>query len=116
MPGRLLLISAITVAAVAAGVFLESPPGGAQETATVDIREFSFQPHEQTVRAGTVVRWVNRDEFPHAIAMQGGKAGSSPGLIDPGKDYAFGFQEAGRFPYRCGVHPTMLGEIIVQGP
>lgn len=104
------------ILALAAGVTLAPGPSLAQETVTIEMRDFSFEPHEQIVRAGTVVRWLNRDDFPHSVAVQGGRPGSSPGLIDPGKEHSFAFREAGRFLYRCGVHPTMLGEVIVQGP
>lgn len=107
-PGLLLAVAAALLAIVS--------PGRAQEAVTVHMIEFSFQPREQVINADTPIRWVNRDAFPHAIAMQGGRPGSSPGLIDAGKDYTFVFREAGRFVYRCGVHPTMLGAVIVQSP
>lgn len=112
-PGQRLVLVAVLVGAA---VVLHPALGVAQDAVTIEIRDYSFQPHEQVVKAGTVVRWVNRDEFPHSVAVQGGRPGSSPGLVDPGKEHSFTFPESGRFPYRCGVHPTMLGEIIVQGP
>lgn len=87
----------------------------AQQPATVEMRDFSFSPRDMVVTTGSAVRWVNLDEAPHQIAMAGGRPGSS-GLIDPGKEYEFTFREAGQFTYRCAVHPTMLGVIVVQGP
>ncbi len=87
----------------------------AQQPATVEMRDFSFSPRDMIVTAGSAVRWINLDEAPHQIAMAGGQPGSS-GLIDPGKEYAFTFRETGQFTYRCAVHPTMLGVIVVQGP
>jgi plastocyanin len=88
---------------------------GAQQPAavTVDIRDFAFEPHEIKVAAGTTVRWVNRDPIPHQVAMEGGHPGSSP-LLGPGGEHAAAFRNASRFTYRCGVHPTMLGVIIVD--
>ncbi len=82
--------------------------------AIVAIRDFSFEPHEIKIAPGTAVRWVNQDPSPHAIAMEGGRSGSS-GQIAPGQAHTFTFQDAGTFTYRCGVHPTMLGVLIV-GP
>lgn len=79
----------------------------------VDIRDFAFEPHEVKVSNGTTVRWVNRDPAPHSIAMEGGRPGNS-GQLDPGREHAVTFSEAGRFTYRCGVHPTMLGIIVVD--
>jgi len=78
----------------------------------VDIRDFAFEPHEVKVSAGATVRWVNRDQAPHSIAMEGGRPGSS-GMLDPGKEHALTFRDPGRVTYRCGVHPTMLGIVFV---
>lgn len=84
-----------------------------QDEAVVDIRDFAFEPHEVELSIGTAVRWVNRDSAPHSIAMEGGRAGSS-GVLEPGQEHAVTLREAGRFTYRCGVHPTMLGVIVVD--
>jgi plastocyanin len=80
----------------------------------VDVQDFSFQPHEWTIQAGTIVTWVNHDEWPHHVAAEDGKSFNS-GIIGPGKDFKFTFTAPGRYSYRCGVHPTMSGVIIVQG-
>jgi plastocyanin len=88
-------------------------PLGAQSAVTVDVQDFSFQPHEWTIQAGTVVSWVNHDEWPHHVAAEDGKSFNS-GIIGPGKDFKFTFTAPGRYSYRCGVHPTMSGVIIVQ--
>lgn len=89
-------------------------PVGAQSTVTVDIQDFSFQPHEWTIQAGSVVHWVNHDDWPHHVAAEDGKSFNS-GVIAAGKDFRFAFTQPGRFSYRCGIHPTMLGVITVQG-
>lgn len=81
--------------------------------AVVDIRDFSFEPHEVKINVGGAVRWVNRDPAVHQIAMEGGRPGNSP-ILEAGKEHAVTFQDAGRFTYRCGVHPTMLGVILVE--
>lgn len=85
----------------------------AQQVVVVDIRDFAFEPHEVKVSNGATVRWVNRDPAPHSIAMEGGRPGNS-GQLDPGREHAVTFSEAGRFTYRCGVHTTMLGIIVVD--
>jgi plastocyanin len=87
----------------------------AQLPVTVEIRDFAFWPRDTVVAVGTVVRWANLDEAPHQIAMTGGQPGSSS-LIEPGKDHVFTFKERGQFIYRCCVHPTMLGVVMVQAP
>lgn len=107
---------AVLAGAVASAVLLGTGAAVvAQQPITVDIREFAFWPRDTVVSAGTPVRWINFDDTPHQIAMTGGRPGSSS-LIEPGKDYTFAFQEPGQLTYRCGVHPTMLGVIVVREP
>jgi len=80
----------------------------------VEIREFAFWPRDTVITAGTPVQWMNFDDAPHQIVLTGGRPGSSS-PIEPGNEYAFTFNEPGQFTYRCGVHPSMLGVIVVQG-
>lgn len=94
---------------LAVGVQAQGAP-----TATVAIRDFSFEPHELRIAPGTAVRWVNGDPAPHAVAMEGGRPGSS-GEIAPGQSHVFTFDQAATYTYRCAIHPTMLGVLIV-GP
>ncbi len=89
-------------------------PITAQSVVTVDIQDFAFQPHEWTIEVGAVVHWVNHDDWPHHVAAEGGKSFNS-GVIAPQKDFRTTFSQVGRFSYRCGIHPTMLGLITVQG-
>ncbi len=109
---RTAVLAAVAVLAMLA---VGPRPLGAQSTVTVDIQAFSFQPHEWTIPVGSVVHWVNHDDWPHHVAAEDGKSFNS-GIIAPQKDYRFTFTQTGRFSYRCGVHPTMLGVITVQGP
>ena len=96
-----------------AGLILGAAAGtGGQEPVVVEMRDFAFFPRDMIVTAGATVRWVNFDDAPHQIAMTARAPGSS-GLIAPGNDYAFTFNQPGQFVYRCGVHPTMLGVVIV---
>lgn len=96
-------------------VFLRFSTVGAQQPVIVDMREYSFQPRDTRITVGTAVQWINHDDVPHSIAMEGGRPGSS-GPIAPGRDYTFSFREAGRFTYRCAIHPTMLGVVTVDSP
>ncbi len=113
---RVLFIALLASALVLGSGSVRLGAQQAQEALMVDIQDFSFQPHELKVNVGTTVKWVNRDsEVPHQIAAEDGKTVTSP-LIEPGKEFTFVFTQAGQVSYRCGVHPTMLGVIIVQGP
>ena len=85
----------------------------AQEVAAVEIRDFAFGPAVVMVAVGGTVRWTNHDDFPHSVATEGSQLIASP-FIAPGQQFSFTFRQAGSFSYRCGVHPTMLGQVIVQ--
>lgn len=94
-------------------LLLAGPLLAQQQVVIVDIRDFAFEPRDTRILVDTAVRWINHDDSPHSIAMEGGRPGSS-GLIAPMSDYTFTFRDAGMFTYRCAVHPTMLGVLIVD--
>jgi plastocyanin len=103
------------VVAVCVSVMFSAPYTAAQEGVGIDIRDFAFEPRTVGVGAGMTVRWTNRDDVPHNVTMLNRQPGSS-GLLGQGASHAFTFRTAGRFTYRCAVHPTMLGEIVVTEP
>jgi plastocyanin len=81
---------------------------------TVRINNFAFEPANITVKAGSIVRWVNGDTVPHRIQFDDDKhfspillgssqTGSTPILNEPGI-----------YPYFCLIHPEMRGTIIVE--
>lgn len=93
------------------------PPAPATPVAagatTVRIAGFAFDPPALTVPPGTTVAWSNEDAAPHTATALGGAFDS--GILDPGGAFSHTFAEPGRFPYRCEVHPSMQGEIVVEG-
>jgi plastocyanin len=93
------------------------PPAREQapEPIGIDIRDFAFEPRSLSVRVGVPVRWTNHDDAPHSIVMEGGRPGSS-GPVSQGGEHSVTFRDAGRYAYRCGIHPTMLGEITAIEP
>lgn len=93
--------SAVTSAAAA-----EAP------AAAITIKDFMFAPVTLTVKAGTVVTWVNRDEEPHTIFSEAGLFRS--GALDTGGDFHFQFDRPGTYRYVCTIHPQMVGTIIVE--
>ncbi len=94
----------------------EAPPA---ETATprpvveIAIAELEFGEAELRVPAGTTVRWVNRDPFPHtATAVDG--SWSSP-LLEKDGVFELTFDHPGRYEYMCAPHPFMKAAIVVEG-
>ena len=84
----------------------ETPP------AAITIKDFMFAPVTLTVKAGTIVTWVNRDEEPHTVFSDAGLFRS--GALDTGQDFHFKFDQPGTYRYLCTIHPQMLGTIIVE--
>ena len=81
------------------------------EDSVVTIDNFTFQPQELTVKAGTTVTWKNRDDIPHTI-VSAGKFRSK--TLDTDDSFSFTFTAAGDYKYFCSLHPHMTGMIKVE--
>ena len=79
----------------------------------VKIDNFSFQPVTLTVTAGSTVTWVNQDDVPHNIVSSEGKTLKSP-VLDTYQKFSYTFDKPGTYAYFCGIHPRMVGKVIVQ--
>lgn len=84
-----------------------------ESTDKVDIAEFSFKPGAITVAKGTTVTWTNQDNFAHTVKGNVGSFAESPSL-DKGAAFTHKFDEAGSFPYICGIHNSMSGTVTVS--
>jgi plastocyanin len=81
-------------------------------TNVVTIDNFTFTPPELTVAVGTTVKWVNHDDIPHLVVNKD-KAFRSKAL-DTDDSFSYTFASAGTFDYFCGLHPHMVGKVIVK--
>ncbi|MBA2247722.1 MAG: cupredoxin domain-containing protein, partial [Chloroflexia bacterium] len=72
---------------------------------------FKFLPETLEVAAGTEVTWSNSDIVLHTVVADDGSFESDN--IVRGDTFSFTFERAGSFPYICGVHTSMKGEIVV---
>jgi plastocyanin len=77
----------------------------------VGIDNFTFSPGTITVRVGTKVEWENNDDIPHSIVESTGKFHSA--ALDTEDKFSFTFAQAGTFDYFCGLHPHMVGKVVV---
>jgi len=93
-------------------LFAATAVAGADDSPTVEIKDFQFQPHELTVKAGATVAWLNRDQTIHNVVSKDGKV-ASPGL-DTDDRYSVVFDHEGDYPYYCALHPQMTGVIHVR--
>lgn len=103
-----------TTAAAEPG-FLNAPPAedAATSAAAIDIADFGFGT-PIAVAPGQVVTVTNRDGAPHTLT-------SDDGLFDTG-DISGGGQATfvapttpGTYTFFCAIHPSMQGELVVQG-
>ena len=87
----------------------EAAAGSASE---VKIDNFAFSPGAITVKPGTQVTWINRDDIPHTVDSTQGKFKSA--ALDTDQKFEFKFTDPGEYPYYCRMHPKMTGSIVVQ--
>jgi plastocyanin len=80
-------------------------------SATVTIDNFAFTPETLTIKAGTKVTFVNRDDIPHTVVAVDKSFRSR--AMDTDERYAFTFTTPGSFDYFCGLHPHMKAKIVV---
>jgi len=78
---------------------------------TVLIKGFAFDPATITVTKGTTVTWMNMDSASHTVVATGNALSS--GNLNNGQSYAFTFNETGTFEYKCGIHPSITGKVVV---
>jgi plastocyanin len=114
--GRLAVGRALVVAILlgpVAGAMLAFAAVAAQgPTNDVTIDNFTFTPKDLTVAVGTTVKWVNHDDIPHTVVEKNTTFRSK--ALDTDDSYSFTFTSAGSFDYFCGLHPHMVGKVIVQ--
>ncbi|MCR6628716.1 MAG: cupredoxin domain-containing protein [Magnetospirillum sp.] len=100
LPGAMLALS------------LAATPAGAEEVVQVVIDKYRFEPREVTVRPGTVVEWLNAEKrTSHSIIVEGQPESER---LFPDEVHRQRFDRPGRFPYRCGPHPEMVGAVVVR--
>lgn len=85
---------------------------GAEETVRVVIDKYRFEPREVTVRPGMSVEWLNAEKrTSHSVIVEGQPESDR---LFPDEVYRHRFDRPGRFTYRCGPHPEMVGTVIVE--
>lgn len=113
-----ILIATILVSLLVIGAGCEQEGTGSvvqkfgPQTYNVEIIDYAFSPQTLNIKTGDTVIWTNKDNIRHDIKSNDGSFYSIP--LDTGEMYAFTFNHEGTFKYRCGLHPTMEGTIIVE--
>lgn len=85
---------------------------GSDTTNAVSIASFAFSPPSLTVKVGATVTWTNNDTVTHTVVADDGSFKS--GDLGQGASYQFTFKTAGTYTYKCSIHPSMTGTVVVQ--
>lgn len=85
---------------------------------TVIISAYAFFPQKLTVKAGTTVTWINKDEAEFIITAKDGSFGSKKALksidvMPSGDSYSFKFDTPGTYDYFGNAGKTVAGTIEV---
>jgi plastocyanin len=105
-------VGAVVGAGLAGGMMVARAQSTPAPTA-ISIDNFTFAPPTLTVKAGTTVKWTNKDDIPHGIAATNNTFARSKAL-DTDDSYSFTFTTPGTYQYFCYIHPHMTGTIVVQ--
>ena len=82
------------------------------DTTQIVIKDFMFGPNSLTVKAGSSVTWVNKDDEPHSVVSDTGLFRS--GAVDTNETFSYKFDKPGTYHFTCAIHPRMVGTIVVQ--
>ena len=87
--------------------------GAVEQTDTIKIVDFVYDPATATVRAGQKVSVANADAAPHTITDGGSGKAFDSGTIKGKATGSVTFDKPGTYSYICEFHPFMKGEITV---
>ena len=109
------LVAAALGAACAPLLAVVILPALAQKPAAgaISIDNFTFNPKQITVKAGTAVTWTNHDDIPHGIASSSNTFTRSKALTTD-DSFSFTFTTPGTYQYFCYLHPNMVGTVVVE--
>ena len=99
-------------ATTTAGGSPSTTAGGGAGGAQVVMKNFAFDPPTVTIKVGESVTWTNQDSATHTVEADNGEFSSKE--LANGATFSFTFDKAGTYPYKCTIHPTMKGTVIVQ--
>lgn len=115
-PGTIIMITVVLTACAsqnnAPAAAATSLPAISGNEVKVTISGFAFDPATVTIKVGETVTWTNQDAVVHTVAADDNSWNSEN--LGNGASYSHTFDSAGTFTYRCGVHPSMKGTVIVQ--
>jgi len=80
---------------------------------TIVIQNMAYNPAQITVKAGSIVRWVNKDKVPHSVVFSKDSMIDPSGILAISQSFSVKFNNAGIYNYSCSIHPVMQGSVVV---
>lgn len=80
----------------------------------IAIQGFAFAPATLTVKKGDLIQFGNLDSVAHTVSSLTGKFDSGSFAQNATYDLETANMAPGTYEYRCNLHPSMRGTIIVQ--
>lgn len=80
----------------------------------LDIYKGEFRPQELSIKPGTIVAWVNNDDYWVANHIVTSRDGLFEKELKFGESFNFTFSQKGTFEYYCKAYPIMTGKVIVE--
>lgn len=87
--------------------------GGSGAVPTALIQNYRFIPGELRVKAGSFVTFYNDDVTEHTVTDVN-PGGGDTGRVKSGSSFTMKFDAPMEFNFRCTLHPTMTGKIVVE--
>jgi len=84
-----------------------------EQSDSVTIVDFAFQPRVLSVSVGSTVTWQNSGSAPHTVTSNNGAFDS--GTIGSGGSFSTTLSDPGMVMYHCSIHPNMMGAVMVTG-
>jgi hypothetical protein len=78
----------------------------------VTVSDFAFSPDRLRIAPGTTVTWTFNGPSNHTVTSLQNLFDS--GAKAPGTTFSYTFTTTGSFQYRCTIHPTMRGRVVVR--
>lgn len=113
---KIVLISAAAILAATMSLPYARTAASQEQNAAgaqVKIDNFTFEPATITVKQGTTVQWVNRDDIPHTVVSDDKTTFKSKPL-DTDDKFSYTFTKAGTYNYFCSIHPKMTAKVVVE--
>lgn len=108
---------------VAAAAALIAVPGlagcgtssAAPAPGTVLARNIAFNPGTITAKVGDTVTWKFSDSgTAHNVDGKAGLPDFYSGDAQTSGTWAYTFKQAGTYLYKCDIHPSMIGRVVVS--